>query len=59
MLAIVLAVVSLFFREDKLLAGVSAALGVSTIAMEISYIVIGALIVIAIIYMVMDHISLF
>jgi len=58
-LAIVLAVVSLFFREDKLLAGVSAALGVSTIAMEISYIVIGALIVIAIIYAVMDHISLF
>jgi len=58
-LAIVLAVVSRFFREDKLLAGVSAALGVSTIAMEISYIVIGALIVIAIIYAVMDHISLF
>jgi len=58
-LAIIFAVVSLFFREDRLLAGVSAALGVSAIAMEISFIVIGALIVIAIIYAVMDHISLF
>ncbi len=54
-----LAVVSLFFREEKLLAGVSATLGVFAIALEISFVVIGVLIVLAIIYVVMDHISLF
>jgi hypothetical protein len=58
-LAIILAVFSLFFREEKLLAGVSATLGVFAIAVEISFVVIGVLIVIATIYVVMDHISLF
>ena len=58
-LAIILAIFSLFFREEKLLAGVSATLGVFAIALEISFVVIGALIVIAIIYAVMDHMSLF
>jgi len=59
MIAIILAVFSLFFREERLLAGVSATLGVFAIALEISFVVIGVLIVIAIIYAVMDHISLF
>ena len=58
-LAIILAVFSLFFREEKVLAGVSATLGVFAIAVEISFVVIGVLIVIAIIYVVMYHISLF
>jgi hypothetical protein len=59
LLAIVMAVVSLFFREEKLLAGVSATLGVAAIAVEVSFIVLGALILIAIVYAVMDHIDLF
>src|SRR5262249_5273333 len=48
LLAIVMAVLALVFREEKLLAGVSAALGVSAIAIEISFFVICAFIAIAI-----------
>ena len=59
LLAITLAVASLFFREEKLFAGVSATLGIFAIAVEISIVAIGALIVIAIIYAVMDQIGLF
>ena len=59
LLAITLAVFSLFFREEKLLAGVAASLGFFAIAVEISVLVIGAFILIAIIYAVMDHIDLF
>jgi hypothetical protein len=36
--AIALAVVSLIFREEKLYAGVSAALGIVALAIEVSYI---------------------
>ncbi len=59
LLAIALSVFALIFREEKLLAAVSGALGVGAIAVEISIVLIGALIVIAIIYAVMDHIDLF
>jgi hypothetical protein len=38
LLAIVLAVLSLIFREEKLLAGVSAALGTVALAIEVAYI---------------------
>ena len=59
LLAILLAVFSLFFREEKQLAGVSATLGFFAIAVEISFFVIGVLILIAIIYAVMNYIDLF
>jgi hypothetical protein len=52
LLAIVMAIVSLFFREERLLANVSATLGVAAIAVEVSFLVLGALILIAIIYAV-------
>jgi hypothetical protein len=59
LLAIVFAICSLFFREERLLAGVSAALGSGAIAFELAVVAIGALILIAIIYAIMDHLSLF
>jgi len=59
LLAIVLAVFALVFREEKLLAGVSAALGGTAIAIEVSFFVLGILFVIAIIYAVTQIIDLF
>ena len=59
LLAIAFAVFSLIFREEKLLAGVSATLGVCAIAFEVSMFLIGVLVAIAIIYAVLDHLSLF
>lgn len=59
LLAITLAVFSLIFREEKLLAGVSVTLGFVAIAVEISFFVIGVLLLIAIIYAVMSFIGLF
>jgi hypothetical protein len=49
LLAIVFAVCSLILREERLLAGVSTALGVGAIAFELAIVAIGALILIAII----------
>ena len=49
----------LHLERERLFAGVSATLGVFAIAAEISLAVIGALIVIAIVYAVIDHIGLF
>ena len=40
LLAIVLSVLSLIFREEKLFAGVSAALGIAALAIEVAYIVL-------------------
>ena len=59
LLAIVFAVCSLVFREEKLLAGVSATLGVGAIAFELAIVAMGALILITIIYVVMNHLNLF
>jgi hypothetical protein len=59
LLAIVMAVLALVFREEKLLAGVSATLGITAIAVEISFFVLGVLFVIAIIYAVTQIIDLF
>jgi hypothetical protein len=59
LLAIVFAVCSLIFREERLLAGVSTALGVGAIAFQLAIVAMGALILIAIIYVAMDHLSLF
>jgi hypothetical protein len=59
LLAIAMAVLSLAFREEKLLAGVAATLGIVALAVEISLFLIGALILIAIIKIVMDHLDLF
>jgi hypothetical protein len=52
LLAIVLAVVSLILREEKLIAGVSAALGIVALAIEVSYILMPfvLLILLAILY---------
>jgi hypothetical protein len=55
LLAIVFAVFSQIFREEKLLAGISATLGVFAIAVEISFIVIGALVLIAIVHAVTNY----
>jgi hypothetical protein len=52
LLAILLSVLSLIFREERLLAGVAAILGTGAIAIEISFVMIGALILIAILYVV-------
>jgi len=54
-----MAVLALVFREERLLAGVSATLGLTAIAIEISFFVLGVLFVIAIIYAVTRIIDLF
>ena len=59
LLAILLSVLSLIFREERLLAGVAAMLGTGAIAIEISFVMIGALILIAILYVVANIIGLF
>jgi hypothetical protein len=59
LLAILLSVLSLIFREERLLAGVAAILGTGAIAIEISFVMIGALILIAILYVVGNIIGLF
>jgi hypothetical protein len=59
LLAILLSVLALIFREERLLAGVAATLGTGAIAVEISFVVIGALILIAILYVVANIIGLF
>lgn len=59
LLAILLSVLSLIFREERLLAGVAAILGTGAIAIEISFVMIGALILIAILYVVANIIALF
>ncbi|MEZ2146616.1 hypothetical protein AAE026_30645 [Bradyrhizobium sp. DN5] len=59
LLAILLSVLALIFREERLLAAVAATLGTGAIAIEISYVMIGALILIAILYVVGNIIGLF
>ena len=59
LLAILLSVLALIFREERLLAGVAAVLGTGAIAIEISFVMIGALILIAILYVVGNIIGLF
>ncbi|MFK4503345.1 hypothetical protein ABIF86_007636 [Bradyrhizobium japonicum] len=58
LLAILLSVLALIFREERLLAGVAAILGTGAIAIEISFVMIGALILIAILYVVANIIGL-
>lgn len=59
LLAILLSVLALIFREERLLASVAATLGTGAIAIEISFVMIGALILIAILYVVGNIIGLF
>ncbi|MCK1357318.1 hypothetical protein [Bradyrhizobium sp. 199] len=59
LLAVLLSVLSLVFREERLLAAVAAALGAGAIAIEISFVMIGALVLIAILYVVGNIIGLF
>ncbi|WP_245329081.1 hypothetical protein [Bradyrhizobium centrolobii] len=59
LLAILFAVLSLVFREEKLLAAVAGVLGAGAIAVEISFFIIYALIAIAILYVVASIIGLF
>jgi hypothetical protein len=58
LLAILLSVLALIFREERLLAAVAAILGTGAIAIEISFVMIGALILIAILYVVGNIIGL-
>ncbi|MCK1279653.1 hypothetical protein IVB46_30980 [Bradyrhizobium sp. 61] len=58
LLAILLSVLALIFREERLLAAVAAILGTGAIAIEISFVMIGALILIAILYVVANIIGL-
>ncbi|UPT87632.1 hypothetical protein HAP41_0000000060 [Bradyrhizobium barranii subsp. apii] len=58
LLAILLSVLALIFREERLLAAVAAILGTGAIAIEISFAMIGALILIAILYVVANIIGL-
>ena len=59
LLAIVFAVCALIFREERVLAGAATALGVGAIAFQLAVVAMGALILIAIVYVVMNHLSLF
>lgn len=59
LLAILFSVLSLIFREERLLAAVAATLGTGAIAIEISFFMIGALILIAILYVIGNIIGLF
>jgi hypothetical protein len=59
LLAILLSVLALIFREERLLAAVAAILGTGAIEIEISFVMIGALILIAILYVVANIIGLF
>jgi hypothetical protein len=59
LLAILFAVLALIFREERLLAGVAALLGAGAIAIEISFVMIGALILLAILYVVGNIIGFF
>lgn len=58
LLAILLSVLSLIFREERLLAAVAATLGTGAIAIEISFVMIGALILIALLYVLGNIIGL-
>jgi hypothetical protein len=59
LLAIALAVFALIRREEKLYAKVAAALGAGALIYQLLSLAIGALIVIAIIYAVLDHLDIF
>lgn len=59
LLAILLSVLALVFREERLLAAVAAALGTGAIAIEISFLFMGVLILIAVLYVVANIIGLF
>ncbi|PSO20548.1 hypothetical protein [Bradyrhizobium sp. MOS003] len=59
LLAILLSVLALVFREERLLAGVAAALGTGAIAIEISFLAMGLLLLIVILYVVANIIGLF
>ena len=59
LLAILLSVLSLIFREERLLAAVAATLGTGAIAIEISFVIMGVLILIAILYVIGNIIGLF
>jgi len=59
LLAILLSVLALIFREERLLAGVAATLGTGAIAIEISFVAMGVLMLIVILYVVANIIGLF
>ncbi|WP_454641505.1 hypothetical protein [Bradyrhizobium liaoningense] len=59
LLAILFSVLALVFREETLLAGVTAALGAGAIAVEISFLAMGVLMLIVILYVVANIIGLF
>jgi hypothetical protein len=59
LLAIALALLSVIRREEKLLPGVAAALGIGAIAFQVMWIVIGAVVMIMIVYAVLNHLDVF
>jgi len=58
LLAIVLAVAALIFREERLLAGVAAALGVAAIGVEVSVIAFGVFLFVALVYAAANFLDL-
>ncbi|MEW6642659.1 MAG: hypothetical protein AB1586_19290 [Pseudomonadota bacterium] len=58
LLAILFGVLALVFREERLLAAVAGVLGVGAIAVEISFFIIFALILIAVLYVVASIVGL-
>lgn len=58
LLAVLFSVLALVFREERLLAGVAAALGTGAIAIEISFLAMGVLMLIVILYVVGNIIGL-
>jgi hypothetical protein len=59
LLAITLAVFALVYREERMLAAVAAALGTGAIAIEISFLAMGVLVFVVILYVVANIIGLF
>jgi hypothetical protein len=58
LLAVLFSVLALVLREERLLAGVAAALGTGAIAIEISFLAMGVLMLIVILYVVGNIIGL-
>ncbi|MGJ4953734.1 hypothetical protein [Bradyrhizobium sp. HKCCYLS20291] len=59
LLAIILGVVAQLYREERHVAAMATTLGGCAIAVQLSFVLMGVLIVVAIIYVVGDFLSLF
>ncbi|MGJ4932093.1 hypothetical protein ACQR1I_34545 [Bradyrhizobium sp. HKCCYLS2038] len=59
LLAIILGVIAQLYREERRIAAMATTLGGCAIAVQLSFVLMGVLIVVAIIYVVGDFLSLF